>query len=50
MEVNLPTGVKVSAGTISETTVSITDDDVPAVEVSFEQSGYSVSEGSETTS
>ena len=42
--VNLPTGV--SAGTISETTVSITDDDVPAVEVSFEQSGYSVTEGS----
>ena len=42
--VNLPTGV--SAGTIDETTVSITDDDVPAVEVSFEQSGYSVTEGS----
>ena len=42
--VNLPTGV--SAGTISETTVSITDNDHPAVEVSFEQSGYSVTEGS----
>ena len=42
--VNLPTGV--SAGTIDETTVSITDDDVPTVEVSFEQSGYSVTEGS----
>ena len=35
-----------SAGTIDETTVSITDDDDPAVEVSFEQSGYSVTEGS----
>ena len=40
----LPTGV--SAGTTDETTVSITDDDVPAVSVSFEQSTYTVAEGS----
>ena len=40
----LPTGV--SAGTTDETTVSITDDDVPAVRVSFEQGTYSVAEGS----
>ena len=39
----LPTGV--SAGTTDETTVSITDDDVPSVEVSFEQGSYSVDEG-----
>ena len=39
----LPTGV--SAGTTDETTVSITDDDVPSVSVSFEQSSYSVDEG-----
>ena len=39
----LPTGV--SAGTTDEATVSITDDDVPSVEVSFEQSSYSVDEG-----
>ena len=40
----LPTGV--SGGTIDETTVSITDDDVPSVSVSFEQSTYTVAEGS----
>ena len=39
----LPTGV--SAGTTSEAIVSITDDDVPSVAVSFEQSSYSVDEG-----
>ena len=43
----LPDGV--SAGTTHETTVSITDDDVPAVEVSFEQSTYTVAEGSGVT-
>ena len=40
----LPTGV--STGTPSETTVSITDDDVPSVSVSFEQATYTVAEGS----
>ena len=40
----LPAGV--SAGTTNETTVSITDDDVPSVEVSFEQGTYTVAEGS----
>ena len=39
---SLPTGV--SAGTIDETTISITDDDVPSVTVSFEQSSYAVAE------
>ena len=39
----LPAGV--SAGTTSEAIVSITDDDVPSVAVSFEQSSYSVDEG-----
>ncbi len=39
----LPTDV--SAGTISETTVSITDDDVPSVTANFEQATYTVSEG-----
>ena len=34
-----------SAGTTSEAIVSITDDDVPSVAVSFEQSSYSVDEG-----
>ena len=38
----LPDGV--SAGTIDETTVSITDDDDPAVTVSFEHSSYEVAE------
>ena len=43
----LPTGV--SAGTTNETTVSITDDDVPSVSVSFEQADYTVVEGSTET-
>ena len=43
----LPDGV--TAGTTPETTVSITDDDDPAVEVSFEQSTYTVAEGSGVT-
>ena len=40
----LPTGV--SAGSTGEAVVSITDDDVPSVEVSFEQDAYTVAEGS----
>ena len=40
----LPTDV--SEGTTKETTVSITDDDVPAVEVNFELGAYTVDEGS----
>ena len=40
---NLPTGV--SAGSTNESTVSITDDDVPSVTVSFEESSYAVGEG-----
>ena len=40
----LPTDV--SAGAIHETVVSITDDDVPAVTVAFEQDSYTVAEGS----
>ena len=40
---SLPTGV--TAGTTDETTVSITDDDVPSVTVSFEQASYTVAEG-----
>ena len=43
----LPAGV--SAGSVPETTVSINDDDVPAVEVSFEHSSYSVTEGETET-
>ena len=43
----LPAGV--SAGSIDETVVSITDDDVPSVEVSFEQRTYTVAEGSTET-
>ena len=43
----LPTGV--SAGTTDEAVVTITDDDVPAVRVSFEQSSYRVDEGSLVT-
>ncbi|MDE0142831.1 MAG: hypothetical protein OXN19_15275, partial [Caldilineaceae bacterium] len=39
----LPAGV--NAGTTSEATVNITDDDVPAVTVSYEQSSYTVAEG-----
>ena len=41
--VNLPAGV--SAGSVPETTVSIIDDDVPAVEVSFGSAMYSATEG-----
>ena len=41
---NLPT--RVTAGTTDETTVSITDDDVPSVTVSFEEASYTVGEGS----
>ena len=44
---SLPTGV--SLGTTDETTVSITDDDVPSVTVSFEQGSYTVAEGSSVT-
>ena len=40
----LPDGV--SAGSTNEATVSITDDDVPSVTASFEQSSYTVAEGS----
>ncbi len=40
----LPTGV--TAGTTNETKVNITDDDVPSVTVSYEQSSYTVGEGS----
>ena len=43
----LPTGV--SAGTTDEAVVTITDDDVPSVRVSFEQSSYRVDEGSLVT-
>ena len=43
----LPAGV--SAGTTDEAVVSITDDDVPSVIVSFEQSSYTVDEGSLVT-
>ena len=44
---SLPT--RVTAGAPAETTVSITDDDVPSVTVSFEQSSYTVAEGSSET-
>ena len=44
---SLPAGVTV--GSTDETTVSITDDDVPSVTVSFEQSSYTVAEGSSET-
>ena len=40
----LPTGV--SAGTNNEATVNISDDDVPAVTVRYEQASYTVGEGS----
>ena len=43
----LPTGV--SAGSTDEATVSITDDDVPSVTVSFEQGSYTVAEGGSVT-
>ena len=44
---SLPTGV--SAGTTNETIVSITDDDLPSVTVSFAQGSYTVAEGSSVT-
>ena len=44
---SLPAGV--SAGTTDEATVSITDDDVPSVAVSFGSASYSVAEGSSRT-
>ena len=40
---------RVSSATPSQTTVSITDDDVPAVTVSFDSGTYSVDEGSSVT-
>ena len=43
----LPT--RVTAGTIDESTVNITDDDVPQVTASFEQATYTVAEGSSVT-
>ena len=43
----LPTGV--SAGNTDEAVVTITDDDAPSVEVSFEQGTYTVAEGSLVT-
>ena len=43
----LPTGV--STGSTNEAIVSITDDDVPSVEVSFEQGSYTVAEGNTVT-
>ena len=39
----------VSAGTIDETVVNITDDDVPAVTVRFEQGSYTVPESDDTS-
>ena len=43
----LPTGV--SAGTPDETTVNITDDDVPSITASFEQSSYTVAESDDAS-
>ena len=43
----LPGGI--TAGSTSETTVSITDDDDPGVKVSFEQGSYTVAEGNSVT-
>ena len=45
--VNLPGGV--SVGSPAEAVVTITDDDVPAVEVSFEHSSYSVAESDDAS-
>ena len=42
-----PTGV--SAGSINETVVSITDNDAPAVAVSFEQATYTVAESDDSS-
>ena len=44
---SLPTGV--TKGSTDEAVVSITDDDVPSVTVSFEQDSYTVDEGSSVT-
>ena len=44
---SLPTGV--TKGSTNEAIVSITDDDVPSVEVSFERATYMVDEGSTVT-
>ena len=41
----LPAGVGTVNNGINSTTVSITDDDVPQVTVSFQQSGYTAAEG-----
>ena len=43
----LPTGF--NAGNTDETVVTVTDDDVPSLEVSFEQGTYTVAEGSLVT-
>ena len=43
----LPAGV--TEGSTKEAVVSITDDDVPSVTVSFEQGSYTVDEGSSVT-
>ena len=43
----LPDGV--TAGTVSETTVNITDDDHPQLKLTFAQSSYTVTEGSSQT-
>ena len=40
---------RVSAGTNSESTVGITDDDLPEVSVTYEQASYTVAEGSTVT-
>ncbi len=45
----LPLPDSVSLGTYSQSTVSITDDDVPAVTVSFEEDSYTVAESDDTT-
>ena len=44
---SLPTGV--TKGSTNEAIVSITDDDVPSVEVSFGEDSYTVDEGSTVT-
>ena len=44
---NLPT--RITEGSPAETTVSITDDDVPSVTVSFEQAAYEVMESDDTS-
>ena len=44
---NLPTGV--TEGTTKETTISITDDDVPSVTVEFGSATYSVEESDDAT-